>query len=91
MFCSQIRSDKEQLDKVRYSLTGVGADQPPYNLFVVNPVTGFVRITDMVDREKYPSYNVSISFNAVTGLRFPSVTVLYERHQAPTRHFVTVV
>lgn len=66
MFCSQIRSDKEQLDKVRYSLTGVGADQPPYNLFVVNPVTGFVRITDMVDREKYPSYNVSISFNAVT-------------------------
>ena len=65
VFCSQIRSDKEQEDAVRYSLTGAGADKEPYNLFVVDAVTGFVRITDKVDREKYPSYNVSIALNII--------------------------
>lgn len=92
MFCSQIRSDNEVMDEVRYSLSGAGADKPPYNLFVVDPITGFVRITDKVDREKYPSYNVSISLNIMMyGLQFPSVTCFNERHQASSLSFVTVV
>lgn len=44
---------------MRYSLKGVGADQDPFNLFVVNPETGYVRITGLLDREKITQFNVS--------------------------------
>lgn len=60
MFCCQIRSDKDQEAKVEYFLTGPGANKPPVNLFIVDSNTGFVRITDIVDREKYPFFNVSL-------------------------------
>ena len=55
----QIRSDKEEEEKVEYSLGGHGADKPPFNLFLVNPVNGFVRITGILDREERAEYNVS--------------------------------
>jgi len=44
---------------LRYSLKGVGADKDPFNLFVVNPETGFVRVTGILDRESIAQYNVS--------------------------------
>ncbi len=44
---------------MRYSLKGVGADQDPFNLFVVNPENGYVRITGILDREKISQFNVS--------------------------------
>lgn len=44
---------------MRYSLKGIGADQNPFNLFVVNPETGYVRITGLLDREQIAQYNVS--------------------------------
>ncbi len=44
---------------MRYSLKGVGADQDPFNLFVVNPENGYVRITGLLDREKISQFNVS--------------------------------
>lgn len=62
MICCQIRSDKDRQAKVEYYITGPGANKPPINLFVVDHDTGFVRITDIVDREKYPFFNVSDSF-----------------------------
>lgn len=68
MFPCQIRSDRDNRAKVEYFLTGKGADKSPYNLFVVDHDTGFVRITDKVDREKYPSYNVSLSLNKFSAL-----------------------
>jgi hypothetical protein len=46
-------------DKVEYSLTGEGADKPPYNRFTVDAATGFVRIHDILDREERACYNVS--------------------------------
>lgn len=60
-FIAKIRSDKEdvQMKNLRYSLRGVGADQEPFNLFVVNPETGFVRITGILDRESISQYNLS--------------------------------
>ncbi|KAF5900438.1 desmoglein-2-like, partial [Clarias magur] len=60
-FIARIRSDKEDASKgpIRYSLRGVGADQPPYHLFVVEPNTGNVRITGILDREQISQYNLS--------------------------------
>lgn len=61
VICCQIRSDKDRQTKVEYYLTGPGANKPPINLFVVDHDTGFVRITGIVDRERYPFFNVSSS------------------------------
>lgn len=47
------------MKNLRYSLTGVGADREPFNLFVVNPETGYVRVTGILDRESVAQYNVS--------------------------------
>uniref|UniRef100_A0A672T554 Desmoglein-2-like n=1 Tax=Sinocyclocheilus grahami TaxID=75366 RepID=A0A672T554_SINGR len=60
-FIAKIRSDKEdvKLKNVRYSLKGVGADQQPFNLFVVNPENGYVRITGLLNRESIAQYNLS--------------------------------
>lgn len=47
------------MKNLKYELRGVGADEPPYNLFVVNPATGYVTITGILDRESIAQYNVS--------------------------------
>ena len=60
MFLSQIGSDLE--GKLRYTLKGPGANEPPYNLFVVDETTGKVRITDLLDREKTDKYNVRTKY-----------------------------
>lgn len=56
----QIRSDKDgDLKNVKYSLKGIGVDQPPFYLFVVDPENGNVRVTQILDREQIAQYNVS--------------------------------
>lgn len=54
----QIRSDKENYTRIIYSLTGPGVDQPPIGIFRIDSVTGFVKITAILDREEIPSYHV---------------------------------
>uniref|UniRef100_A0A3Q3RUB5 Uncharacterized LOC113128963 n=1 Tax=Mastacembelus armatus TaxID=205130 RepID=A0A3Q3RUB5_9TELE len=58
-YIAKIRSDKDRDAKVEYYLSGPGADKPPFNLFVVDHDTGFVRITGILDREKQPFYNLT--------------------------------
>lgn len=58
-FVFQIRSDFEANETIRYSLEGIGANQKPFDLFVVNPENGFIRLTQKLDREKIDTYNVS--------------------------------
>uniref|UniRef100_A0A3Q3GU06 Si:ch73-74h11.1 n=1 Tax=Labrus bergylta TaxID=56723 RepID=A0A3Q3GU06_9LABR len=58
-FIAKIRSDKSLTDPVEYYLSGKGADRPPFNLFVVDQKTGFVKITGVLDREKCPSYHLT--------------------------------
>uniref|UniRef100_A0A8C2I1D4 Cadherin domain-containing protein n=1 Tax=Cyprinus carpio TaxID=7962 RepID=A0A8C2I1D4_CYPCA len=53
---AKIRSDGESVTRIRYSLTGPGADKPPVNLFTVNSETGLVRINGVLDREETPFY-----------------------------------
>ncbi|XP_029904785.1 desmoglein-2-like [Myripristis murdjan] len=43
-------------ENVEYTLKGTGADQPPYNHFVINPDTGCIRVTGILDREKIHRY-----------------------------------
>ncbi|KAK3542155.1 hypothetical protein QTP86_016442 [Hemibagrus guttatus] len=59
-FISKIRSDKDTEEKpFQYSLQGHGADKEPFNLFVVNPMNGYVRITGILDRETISQYNLT--------------------------------
>uniref|UniRef100_A0A667Y0G7 Desmoglein 2 n=1 Tax=Myripristis murdjan TaxID=586833 RepID=A0A667Y0G7_9TELE len=57
---AKIRSDSAPTDgSLRYSLGGAGANQPPYNVFIVNPETGDVTVTRKLDRESIHQYNLS--------------------------------
>ncbi|XP_010769147.1 cadherin-1-like, partial [Notothenia coriiceps] len=58
-FIAKIRSDKDIGELLDYFLTGEGADKEPLNLFVVDRSTGFVRITQLLDREKRQFYNLT--------------------------------
>uniref|UniRef100_A0A8C3I7L3 Desmoglein 1 n=1 Tax=Chrysemys picta bellii TaxID=8478 RepID=A0A8C3I7L3_CHRPI len=48
---AKIRSDCEENLPIIYSISGIGIDQPPYGIFVINSKTGEINITSIVDRE----------------------------------------
>ncbi|PKU33826.1 hypothetical protein llap_15870 [Limosa lapponica baueri] len=52
-----IRSDKDKEIHIRYSITGVGADQPPMEVFSIDPVSGRMYVTRPMDREERASYH----------------------------------
>ncbi|NXC41458.1 CADH1 protein, partial [Penelope pileata] len=52
----QIKSNKDKDTKVFYSITGSGADSPPVGVFVIERETGWLEVTQQLDREKIPSY-----------------------------------
>uniref|UniRef100_A0A8C5PQK6 Cadherin-4 n=1 Tax=Leptobrachium leishanense TaxID=445787 RepID=A0A8C5PQK6_9ANUR len=54
----RIRSDKDRESPIRYSITGVGADQPPMELFKIDPISGRMYVTDPLDREERASYHL---------------------------------
>lgn len=60
----QIRSDKDKEIHIRYSITGVGADQPPMEVFSIDPVSGRMYVTRPMDREERASYHVSIKLGS---------------------------
>ncbi|XP_036888353.1 desmoglein-1-like [Sturnira hondurensis] len=53
---AKIHSDCAANQQVTYHISGVGIDQPPYGIFVVNPKTGEINITSIVDREVTPFF-----------------------------------
>uniref|UniRef100_A0A8B9SKJ5 Cadherin-4 n=1 Tax=Anas platyrhynchos TaxID=8839 RepID=A0A8B9SKJ5_ANAPL len=54
----RIRSDKDKEIHIRYSITGVGADQPPMEVFSIDPVSGRMYVTRPMDREERASYHL---------------------------------
>lgn len=59
----QIRSDQDKEIEIRYSITGAGADQPPNDVYIIDPVTGKMSVTKPLDREDRASYHVSASLS----------------------------
>uniref|UniRef100_A0A3P8UN84 Desmoglein 2 n=1 Tax=Cynoglossus semilaevis TaxID=244447 RepID=A0A3P8UN84_CYNSE len=41
----KIRSDNEKDDRIHYSLEGVGASKYPFNVFIVDPITGHYNVS----------------------------------------------
>ncbi|XP_041102023.1 desmoglein-2-like [Polyodon spathula] len=61
---AKIRSDVK--DVVKYEIVGEGADQKPYRLFIINPDSGEISITAIVDREEKAIYELKgRAYNAV--------------------------
>ncbi|XP_078254150.1 desmocollin-1-like isoform X1 [Rhinoraja longicauda] len=58
-YVGTIRSDDEQDYKILYEITGAGVNEPPVNLFTVEPETGKIFVHRPVDREIYPVFRLT--------------------------------
>ncbi|KFQ90114.1 Desmoglein-1, partial [Phoenicopterus ruber ruber] len=66
---AKIRSDCEENHPITYSISGVGIDRAPFGIFVVNPRTGEINITAIVDREVTPVFVIRcFAKHSVTGI-----------------------
>ncbi|KAG7477948.1 hypothetical protein MATL_G00074980 [Megalops atlanticus] len=54
----RIRSDQDRDIQIRYSITGAGADQPPSEVYSIDPVAGKMFVTKPLDREERSSYHL---------------------------------
>ncbi|XP_039610603.1 cadherin-2 isoform X1 [Polypterus senegalus] len=54
----RIRSDRDKMRSLRYSVTGPGADQPPTGIFIINPISGQLSVTKPLDREEIPNFHL---------------------------------
>uniref|UniRef100_A0A673U2F7 Cadherin-1 n=1 Tax=Suricata suricatta TaxID=37032 RepID=A0A673U2F7_SURSU len=62
----QIKSNRDKEVKVFYSITGPGADTPPVGVFIIERETGWLKVTEPLDREhiaKYILYSHAVSSN----------------------------
>ncbi|XP_048107933.1 desmoglein-2-like [Alosa alosa] len=58
-YIAKIRSDFDEVQKVKYSLIGPGANEHPVNRFIIDPDTGYVKVTKILDREEIHQYNLT--------------------------------
>uniref|UniRef100_W5MIC4 Cadherin domain-containing protein n=1 Tax=Lepisosteus oculatus TaxID=7918 RepID=W5MIC4_LEPOC len=72
-----VLQDEPQHRKVLYSIHGNGVDQDPLNVFIVNPYTGFIKVTDTLDREKIAMYNVIQYFEIMVFTMFILISFLF--------------
>ncbi|KAF7246145.1 Desmoglein-4 [Varanus komodoensis] len=65
---ARIRSDCEETQPIIYKISGVGIDQHPIGVFVINQKTGEINITKIVDREENPVFIIKChAINVLTG------------------------
>lgn len=55
---SQIKSNRDREAKIFYSITGQGADAPPEGIFTIEKETGWMKVTQPLDREHIDKYHV---------------------------------
>ncbi|XP_041946291.1 cadherin-4 [Alosa sapidissima] len=73
----RIRSDKDRDTQIRYSITGAGADQPPTDVYNIDPVAGKMYVTRPLDREERASYHVKAHAVDMNGIQVESPIDLY--------------
>ncbi|NXK48034.1 CADHK protein, partial [Chauna torquata] len=54
----QIKSNRDREGKIFYSITGQGADTPPEGIFTIEKETGWMKVTQPLDREHIDKYHV---------------------------------
>ncbi|ERE79769.1 cadherin-1 [Cricetulus griseus] len=62
----QIKSNRDKETTVFYSITGQGADRPPVGVFIIERESGWLKVTEPLDREniaKYILYSHAVSSN----------------------------
>ncbi|XP_062442856.1 B-cadherin-like [Rhea pennata] len=62
----QIKSNRDRETKIFYSITGQGADTPPEGVFTIEKETGWMKVTQPLDREhidKYRLFSHAVSQN----------------------------
>uniref|UniRef100_A0A2K6KXA1 Cadherin-1 n=1 Tax=Rhinopithecus bieti TaxID=61621 RepID=A0A2K6KXA1_RHIBE len=87
-FCFQIKSNKDKEGKVFYSITGQGADTPPVGVFIIERETGWLKVTEPLDRENIATYTlfshaVSSNGNAVEDPMEILITVTDQNDNKP--------
>ncbi|KAG5839471.1 hypothetical protein ANANG_G00205330 [Anguilla anguilla] len=54
----QIRSNKDKKVKMEYTISGPGADEAPLGLFTIDRTSGWLYVTQPLDREKQDQYTL---------------------------------
>nr|XP_060643881.1 B-cadherin-like [Anolis sagrei ordinatus] len=54
----QIKSNRDKDTKIFYSITGQGADTPPEGVFTIEKETGWMKVTQPLDREHIDKYHL---------------------------------
>uniref|UniRef100_A0A8C4JGM6 B-cadherin-like n=1 Tax=Dromaius novaehollandiae TaxID=8790 RepID=A0A8C4JGM6_DRONO len=54
----QIKSNRDKETKIFYSITGQGADTPPEGVFTIEKETGWMKVTQPLDREHIDKYHL---------------------------------
>uniref|UniRef100_A0A673VIU1 Cadherin domain-containing protein n=3 Tax=Suricata suricatta TaxID=37032 RepID=A0A673VIU1_SURSU len=80
---AQVKSDKGKEIRVFYSITGPGADEPPYGVFIMDRETGWLKVTMPLDREQKSHYVLFLHAVSSTGnaVEEPMETVITVRDQ----------
>ncbi|PWA22491.1 hypothetical protein CCH79_00017293 [Gambusia affinis] len=73
---AQIRSDADRTAKIRYSISGPGADQHPVGLFTMNRDTGHLYVTQGLDRETKDTYEVQAVVDGSAPAEAPELIVV---------------
>nr|XP_035137532.2 cadherin-1 [Callithrix jacchus] len=84
----QIKSNKDKEAKVFYSITGQGADTPPVGVFIIERETGWLKVTEPLDREQIATYTlfshaVSSNGNAIEDPMEIVITVTDQNDNKP--------
>ncbi|KAM9192253.1 cadherin-1 isoform 1-T1 [Dugong dugon] len=84
----RIKSSRDKEIEVFYSITGEGADRPPVGVFVIERKTGWLMVTQPLDRERISNYTllshaVSSNGNAVEDPMEIVITVTDQNDNKP--------
>ena len=73
---SQIKSNRDREAKIFYSITGQGADAPPEGIFTIEKETGWMKVTQPLDREHINKYHVGPRCGVLWSPRCRAVSTL---------------